>query len=149
MINVCRSIDFVSHQDIADYNHDVIYRHTYQNSSHTMPGMWNVPRMWGCWNSHILLVGLRKYSLSRDRAPTQMELSHGHGKDVYSRAILASSCWKHPSVLCSIMAYSDIDITQQMWMNCLQVHTTLWMDRSNMLSEISQTQEYTCMLPFL
>lgn len=70
-----------------------------------------------------------------------MELSHWHKKNVYSRAVLKSSCWKQPRELCRLMVYSDIDITQQIQMNSLQVHTTLWMACTNMLSDINQTEE--------
>lgn len=86
-------------------------------------------------------VVLHKYSLFRNWTPTQMELSHGLRKNVYSRAVLKSSRWKQPRELCRLMVYSDIDITQQIQMDSLQVHTTLWMARANMLSDISQTQE--------
>lgn len=115
----------------------MFYRHPYQSSSPTLSGKPDVPRT--CWNSHRLLVGLRKHGLFRNCTPTQMELPHGHRKNVYSRAVLKSSCWKQPSELCRVMVYSDIDITQQIQMNSLQVHTTLWMSSTNMLSDISQT----------
>jgi hypothetical protein len=70
-----------------------------------------------------------------------MELFHRLRKNVYSRAVLKSSRWKEPRELCRLIVYSDIDITQPIQMNSLQVHSTLWMARTNMLSDISQTLE--------